>query len=200
MAEIKIVRFKKQAPLPHKNTKLVLLGLTPGARQHKAVDEAEYARFGAFEGTMRPVIFRYCEELGINKFFEITTIPGLYEDRRFDRIVYTTSLLRDPVYYGNGKNYTGRSPYPWNHEKLRSMMEQTFERLSHIKQPCLIMPMGDVVSEAIRDYSDLDTQHFVLHGFPHPSGSNGHKEKKFIEHFDSLKRVFNRYKRDVRSQ
>ncbi len=194
MATIKVVKLKRKTPVPPKGTQLVIMGLTPGHQQHAAINAAKFPREGAFAGQMRIHLHDYFERLKINSFFDVATRDSFYVEKKFDKIVYTTSLLADPV-YKDGENYTGRSPYPWKHEQLFEMMEMTFKRIGTIRNACLIVPLGDIVSRAILEYSDLDENHFVMHGFPHPSGANGSKAEKFERHYENLKAVFKAFKK-----
>jgi hypothetical protein len=57
------------------------------------------------------------------------------------------------------------------------------------------VPLGEVVSQAITEFSELHEKHFILHGFPHPSGLNGHKDKKFDENFESMKSNFRKFQK-----
>jgi len=96
--------------------------------------------------------------------------------------------MREPV-YSNGKNYSGRSPFPWEHEEMSKLMEETFKLLSTAKKDCLIVPCGQIVSTALM-VGLLDTSLYnnVLFGFPHPSPLNGHARREFEENFNELRK------------
>jgi hypothetical protein len=55
----------------------------------------------------------------------------------------------------------------------------------------LIVPCGDSVMRAIGHLKEIDLlrNHFVLEGFPHASGANGHRKRQFAERQDSMRAV-----------
>lgn len=192
---IVVEKLNKPRTIPSNQTQIVLVGLTPGRRQHDAINAAENALTGSFKG-MRKQIFSWFDALGITKIFELSDENSLFTEKRFEETAYITSLLREPVYVskdGVQSNYTGRSPFPWHHDALTTMMNETLQLLSDLKNPSLIVPMGQVVSQAIADFSTLDANHQVLHGFPHPSGANGHRHREFSENCQSMKKVVEKF-------
>jgi uracil-DNA glycosylase len=198
MDKIKISRLNTRRLPIAPNVKLIIVGLTPGAQQEKAINNANQVRAGAFAGAMRKNIHQYMLELGICEYFKIISVDEIYDSKSFESLVYFTSLLREPVYIynkkkGKYKNYAGRSPYPWDEDDLKVMMDETLTLLEGHSN-ALIIPMGDIVSKAIIDYSTIGESNYVLHGFPHCSPLNGHRQKKFEEAFTNLSDIFKRYK------
>ena len=186
---IETIPRKRISSLQTQKAELVLLGLTPGRQQHDASKTAKRVREWAFKGFMRKQMYEWFISLGVAKYLKLEGEDDLFT-KRFQKTVYMTSLLRMPVYVGeNRKNYTGRSPYPWKHEKLKKLMNETLNDLNRVKKPALLVPMGQIVSKAIKDFSLLDEKHFILHGFPHPSGANGHRHKEFSKNKQNLKKI-----------
>ena len=195
---IVIEKLNKPRKIPSKDTKLVLVGLTPGRRQHEAINSSENALSGSFKG-MRKQIFAWFEILKISKILNIDNEDSIFNEKRFLKMTYITSLLREPVYIkSNGKlsNYSGRNPFPWCNDDLTKLMHQTLDILSRLDKPCLIVPMGQIVSEALVKFSSLDESHYILHGFPHPSGANGHRHREFEENCPKLKKIVRRWIED----
>lgn len=194
-----IESLKNKRKKPSKDVQLILLGLTPGRQQHEAIDSSKNSRNVAFKGYMRQQMFEWFEALGIKKFLSLEDEDSLFTESRFLKTLYTTSLLREPVYVlkkDKKRNYSGRSPFPWKHEELNNLMTDTITTLDAIKSPCLIFPMGQIVSKAIRDFSSLDERHFIMHGFPHPSQANGHRKNEFNRNKTELRKVFLKYKKN----
>ncbi|MBC76124.1 MAG: hypothetical protein CME64_08920 [Halobacteriovoraceae bacterium] len=193
---IVIKKLNKKAKPPTPEVKIVLLGLTPGKQQHIAINASTNARSGAFKGYMRKQIYEWFKELGLSKFLQLENEDSLFQEERFTTSLFTTSLLREPVYCikdGEEKNYTGRNPFPWKNEDLYTLMKKTLNTLETLPPGTLIVPMGQIVSKAIQKYSDLDQKHFILHGFPHPSGANGHRGRQFEENKRNLKKITKKF-------
>ena len=200
MKKIYIETIPHKRKPPSNKVDLILLGLTPGRQQHEALKTSKKIRIAAFKGYMRIQIHQWFLSLGMVEYLKLKDKDDLFSER-FKETVHMTSLLRKPVYIGEDrKNYTGRSPYPWKHEKLRILMDETLCDLNRIKKPVLLIPMGQIVSTAIREFSPLDKTHFILHGFPHPSGSNGHRHKEFKKNEENLKKIIEDWIRFKRSE
>lgn len=181
MNKIKIGKLTHKRPktVP-RTTELVIVGLTPGRVQHEAINSSKRPREGAFKGPMRKNIYKWFEGLGINEVLGVNGLDDLYTDPYFEKTVFMTSLLREPVYYSNGKNYSGRNPVPWKDEKLSLLVKDTIELLSTISDSCLIVPCGDIVGKCLLEgLEPHGLSKNVLEGFPHPSPINSHGPKKF---------------------
>ncbi len=188
---ITIRKYPKRLTSPHRETEIILFGLTPSEKEHGLLHTSKSAREAAFDGAMRSNMFKWFDWVGISEHFGLEDKDSLFVDPRFSKRVYIASLIYDTVSY-NGRNWSG-TPKPWSHELLYAAMEKNFERLASLKKGCLIIPFGDVVSKAISDFSDLNQHHFVLHGFPHPSGANGHRNIKWEESKHRIQSVFRQY-------
>lgn len=181
MAKVKIEKLNSKRKKPSKKVKLALLGLTPGRVQHNAINLAKRPREGAFKGQMRGRIFKWFSVLGIAQYFGLSDEDDMFLNPKYDDVIYLTSLLREPVYYENGKNYSGRSPAPWKDDELLKLIKDTIEILKNLPSSCIIIPCGDIVAEALRRYLPERLHDQVLFGFPHPSPLNSHAQKKFDE-------------------
>lgn len=178
---VKVEKLRGKRKKPGEQVKLILVGLTPGRVQHKAINESKRPREGAFKGQMRGRIFKWFKELGIVGYFGFKDEDDMFLNPEFDDLIYLTSLLRDPVYYENGKNYSGRNPLPWKDEKLMKLLKDTVDVLSNTPENCIIVPCGDIVAEGLKRYFPSKFHGQVLFGFPHPSPLNSHAQKKFDE-------------------
>lgn len=200
MIDIVVEPLDFQRPLPPKSPKIVLLGLTPGHQQASALSDISSRSNASFKGSMRGDIYRWFTELGISEIFGLADEDHLFMGPQFEDTRYITSLLRDPVYVvksGIRRNYSGRSPLPWKHLELFKMMEETFDILRSIESKPILIPMGKVVSEALIRFARIDDKFVILHGFPHPSGLNGHRHRIFRENFDELKTKVNDFSRSL---
>lgn len=198
---IVIEKLSHKRKKPSSKVKIVLLGLTPGKQQHETINKAKNPRDGSFKGYMRKQIFEWFKELEIARNLGLQDEDSLFIEDMFKDSLYISSLLREPVYIeknGTKKNYSGRSPLPWKDDSLKKLMDETLKILGTIKKPVLIVPMGQIVSDAIKDFSDLDEKHFILHGFPHPSGANANRKKEFSNNKSELKRIANKFFKEVK--
>lgn len=193
---IVVEKLRHKRKMPSAKVRIVLLGLTPGKQQHETINKSKNPREGSFKGYMRKQIFEWFKELGLAQKLELENEDSLFIDDNFKESLYISSLLREPVYIKKNntkKNYSGRSPLPWNDDALIKLMEDTFTVLKTIKKPVLIVPMGQIVSEAIKNFSDIDRKHFVLHGFPHPSGANANRKIEFNRNKKVLKQTVTKF-------
>jgi len=187
MNQITIKKLSTPAPKSIPATvEIILVGLTPGKQQHRKI-ENEGVDKGAFAGGMRTNFHRWFCTLGIDAHFDLKGPDDLFERGDLVHRRFFTSLLRDPV-YSNDENYSGRNPFPWEHPELAEMMERTFELLRTADSRCLIIPCGQVVSQALMvGLLDSPLHDNVLYGFPHPSPLNGHANREFEENYPLLK-------------
>lgn len=193
---IKIEKLSHKRPRPSPRTEIVLIGLTPGKQQHLAIEKAASPRQGAFKGYMRKQMFEWFQKLRLSDYLDLEDEDTLFNDHYFSKRLFVTSLLREPVYIKQGsnfKNYSGRNPLPWHNAELLTMMQETLDLLDTLQNNCLVIPLGKVVSQAIKRFSELDEYHFILHGFPHPSGANGHRGREFTENQRRLKKIVKEY-------
>lgn len=184
--------------------KIVIIGITPGWTQMKASYEQmidflpifepskleqtlKKAKIAAsFSGAMRKNLINMLDLCGIQNVFHIKSSSYLFNEGR--DFLHTTSIIKYPVFY-QGKNYTGHQPKIKHSSLLTSYAYEIFPReLSKIKTPALVIPLGKVVEEVIKNLM-IDNKlndHIYLFNFPHPSGANGHRIKQFTENQQSF--------------
>ena len=98
--------------------------------------------------------------------------------------------------FNNGKNYTGSSPSPLKSEILWQQIEKSFIPEINKFNGKLIIPLGKSVNEVlskIQSENNLNNN-FILNGFPHPSGANGHRAKQFENNKEEMKSIIEEWK------
>ncbi|RPK04819.1 hypothetical protein BSBH6_01520 [Bacillus subtilis] len=110
-------------------------------------------------------------------------------------MLHTTSIIKYPVFVQQN-NYTGYrsaitlSTYAFGHFPAE---------LNKVTGPALLIPLGKAAETVC---GTLITQHslrnfFCLHGFPHPSGANGHRLKQFSKNKGQLERQIHSFASSV---
>lgn len=185
------------------NAKILIAGITPGMHQmrvayktvhdfrgkDKADEEIlhEVKKRSSFEGPMRRNLVAMLDELGLADHLGIPTSMDLFGAS--NHCVQTASILPHAVFF-DGKNYNGARPDPWKTELLRSQIETYFAKDHSVLAAPLIIPLGVNVLKVMEELGKsgkMDTRHLVA-GFPHPSGSNGHRHKQFAENKEKMRR------------
>lgn len=188
--------------------KVLIAGITPGMHQmHVAFqtvwelqneplsDEEilrEVKKRSSFEGTMRKNLIAMLDELGLNEQLGIQSSIDLFGAA--NGLVQTSSILPHAVFFA-GKNYNGSRPDPLKTEKLRMYIETYFAKDHKVLKSPLIIPLGVNVSRVIEELVKdgwLEGSH-VLRGFPHPSGSNGHRHRQFAEYKEEMRQDLARF-------
>jgi len=173
--------------------RLVLVGLTPGAYQARlAIGAARDAyaagadRLGAqraakatasFAGPLRSNLTAMLDAIGIPAALGLTSSAGLFDGA--GGLVHTTSALRYAV-YRDGRNYSG-SPSPTRTAILADFLTGLLAPELAAVPDALVIPLGERVTACLgwlAGQNLLDASR-VLHGFPHPSGANGHRVADF---------------------
>ena len=203
------------APLGYvrRKARVALVGLTPGWQQmelsHRLAAElladpeigqnisvvmSEIKRRMSFAGPMRRNLLQMLDELDFAQGLGLNSSADIFEDQA--DLVNTTSALRYPVFYCDGRspvgelrNYTGHNPKMLSRDIQVQMVNQILgQELSQIPQ-ALIIPMGEGASQAIRHLVNIEVvdEARCLFGFPHPSGANGHRHQQFATHRQQLK-------------
>ncbi|HYX32149.1 MAG TPA: hypothetical protein VE954_03485 [Oligoflexus sp.] len=174
-------------------TRIMIVGLTPGFAQawrayeawqeaHEDRDryEARFIQNVVFAGPTRQNLIHYLDDLGVAQALQLSTSAQLFTTHQ--HLMATYSILRYPVFVGSElKNYGGTDAAhkdPW----LQSMIEHLF--LDHVRRQSvhtLIVPMGKYPERVLRMLMDEDPslENRTLLGFPHTSGSNGHRHQQF---------------------
>ncbi|MEN1969457.1 hypothetical protein WMZ97_15445 [Lentibacillus sp. N15] len=186
------------APVEYINEKasLLIVGITPGFYQmqqaysrivqlkgkpldnEQLLHQAKLA--SSYQGPMRKNLIHMLDELGLHHYFGIASSADLFGPA--NHVVHTTGLIPYPVFY-KGKNYTGSTPSILSSEILKKYVIQCFiNDLSRLNNP-LIIPLGVTVSTVLQYLADhqLIDNKYILTGFPHPSGANGHRVKQFTQ-------------------
>lgn len=191
------------APFDHTNTaaKVVLVGITPGAKQmREAFAEARAAlgagdsvpdalrrakAVGSFAGPLRANLIRMLDALGLPDRLGIQTSATLWSTH--NDLVHFTSAVRHPVFVDGG-NYTGYKPDMLRSPLLRRYVDEVLGPELASVPDALIVPLGGKVAAAVDRTIRAGhvTADRVLLGFPHPSGGNGHRERQFHERFDDM--------------
>ena len=172
---------------------LILVGLTPGAHQARlaiAAARDAYAagadRLGAqraaketasFSGPLRRNLTAMLDAIGIPAALGLTSSADLFADA--GGLVHTTSAVRYAV-FRDGRNYSG-SPSPTRTPMLAEWVAGLLAPELAAVPDALIIPLGNRVTSCLGWLADqnLVDPHRVLHGFPHPSGANGHRVQRF---------------------
>ncbi|OCA81710.1 hypothetical protein A8F94_22170 [Bacillus sp. FJAT-27225] len=186
----------------NREAKVLIAGITPGIHQMKVAfqtvwelgnrgieDEAilqEVKKRSSFEGPMRRNLVVMLDELGLADYLGLSTSMELFGPA--NHLVHTASVLPHAVFY-NGKNYSGSSPDIWKTDLLQRHICTYFAKDHSLLRSPLIIPLGVNVQKVLAELGKegfLDTRH-TLAGFPHPSGSNGHRHRQFSENKERLK-------------
>jgi hypothetical protein len=177
---------------------IALVGLTPGRSQmHLAVTTAAAAlRHGAsideavtrakdvagFAGPLRRNLVTMLDGIGMQNALGLPTCEALFADRT--DLVTKTSAICHAVFYPDGRNYSGASPSIERHPVLRAFAQQVLAANLAMVPDALIIPLGDAAKQAVA-LAGIDP-HRVLFDFPHPSGGNGHRAARYLQHRESL--------------
>jgi hypothetical protein len=183
--------------------KLAIIGVTPGWTQMEiayrtarralvagcSLEEASKGAKNAasFGGSMRKILVGMLDDLEIPKLLRLDSSHDLFGIAREQ--IHTTSAIRYPVFVRE-RNYTGSTPVI-----MRSLLLMDYARrvlapeLSQLPQ-AVFVPLGRAVESllTILESEKRIPASRILHGFPHPSGANGHRVKQFTTNRDSLRK------------
>jgi hypothetical protein len=184
----------------NENAQVVIAGITPGLHQMKKAYTAvienqhltdeellhEVKKRASFEGSMRNNLIAMLNELELPGYLGITSASELFDTA--SSLVYNTSILPHAVFYKQ-RNFNGSTPNILKTRMLYDNVKNSFLKdIARIRNP-LIIPLGVNVSKVL-DHFEIN--HF-LRGFPHPSGSNGHRHRQFRENKEDMKRQIENY-------
>jgi hypothetical protein len=161
----------------------VVDGLRAGKNRSEVLDDVKTV--AAFSG-FRPQLVEWLRWLGIPAHLGVQ--PGTDDWEGMSPLIHPTSAVRYPVFVA-GRNYSGRSPDLVKSDKLRRyLFDLLAPELAAIPR-ALIVPLGDKVSDALSLLSDEGSLQIdrCLTGFPHPSGNNGHRMRKWADNRVALK-------------
>ncbi|WP_449539641.1 hypothetical protein [Ferdinandcohnia sp. Marseille-Q9671] len=199
------------APFEYVNddAKVLIVGITPGLYQMKKsystiLDPINYQlsdeellhevkKNSSFEGPMRKNLIHMLDELELHTYLNIDSTSELFSTA--SHLVQTASVIRYPVFY-KGKNYSGSTPKMLRSTMLMHyIMEGFAKEVECLKKQPLIIPLGVNVSAVVNHLAEAGylSSESILHGFPHPSGGNGHRHKQFAENKQQMKRRLGEY-------
>ncbi|ASC69405.1 hypothetical protein XM38_033600 [Halomicronema hongdechloris C2206] len=189
----------------NQEARVALIGVTPGftqmqilyrvVRRHLLLgaspeDACRLAKYEAsFGGTMRGNLVRMLDELGVPELLEVASTADLFGSS--SHLLHTTSAVRYPTFL-HGQNYTGSQPRLVRSAFLmRYVRDVLAPELSRL-HAAVFVPLGKSVAEALEL---LETEQRIpagrtLHGFPHPSGANGHRARQFEKGKPAMRRRF----------
>lgn len=190
------------------HAKIVFIGICPGFEQmklsfdivkndkgkeeEKVLKEAKtHARFGL---SMRKNLIALSDQTVLPQALHIKSCAELFD--KDNHLMDNTCLLPYPV-FKDGKNYTGHSPKIDKSPLLNSICQKQLEKIAKTYPDALFIPLGKCVDEQVSKMKIIDDDR-IVHGFPHPSGANGHRfkqmeankeriNKKILDFFNSTK-------------
>ena len=187
----------------NQNAKVALVGITPGWTQmeiayrsasrdlHEGLALSEILRRAkrraSFAGSMRKNLISMLDDLELPAYLGIESTASLFAEDH--TLLLTTSAVRYPVFV-KGRNYTGHSPKLLKTDLLRYFVENVLAKELQLAHEAIIIPLGKSVSETLDHLASagqLDRDRCLL-GFPHPSGANGHRKRKFAEERERMGR------------
>lgn len=191
------------APFEYVNegARIIIVGITPGSTQmNRALNAANRAleagtpiesairrvkREGSFSGSMRQNLVATMNRLGYSAKLGLSCSSELWADG--NHLVQFSSLLKFPVFI-NGKDYNG-SPHILRQGRLKEMVLSHFASdMQRLAPDALLVPLGDVVMDAIMSLKQLRLIPQELMFFegrpvalPHPSGANAESIALLLE-------------------
>jgi hypothetical protein len=188
--------------------KVAIVGITPGWTQMEiafrqaraalrngltATEASQKAKVEAsFAGAMRNNLITMLNEIHLSDALGMKSCENLFSD--CSQSLHPTSAIRYPAFV-SGRNYTGHTPDLLSNPVLaRFIDEMLAPELSSIPD-ALVIPLGkcvDTVLQHLIKVGVLDAKRCLL-GFPHPSGTNGHRRLEFEQGQSMLTRIINRW-------
>ncbi|MGG3892096.1 hypothetical protein [Metabacillus fastidiosus] len=188
----------------NEHAKIAIIGITPGLHQMKKsfstilnvkdqlADEEEMLhevkKNSSFEGTMRKNLIAMLDELQLHSCLGLSSTKEFFD--KANDLVHTASMISYPVFY-DGKNFNGSRPNILKTDLLKKYIVENFVPEINMLNKPLIIPLGVNVSNVL---NFLIENHYIpsqsiLNGFPHPSGSNGHRHRQFAENKERMKNI-----------
>lgn len=182
--------------------KLALIGVTPGwtqmeisyriARRSLLAGRSLQAAYqeakseASFGGSMRSILVRMLDDLEVPKLLRLNSSNELFGTA--GEQLHTTSAIRYPVFV-NEQNYTGSAPVIMSSPLLMDYARRVLaDELSQLSE-AVFVPLGRAVESllTILESEQRIPAGRILHGFPHPSGANGHRVRQFAANRESLR-------------
>lgn len=178
------------------DAKVVFIGICPGFEQMKLSfdlvreekgkpadevlrDAKVNARFGR---SMRRNLIELADRTDLPALLKIDSTAELFDPKC--RLMDNTALLPYPV-FRNGKNYTGHAPKIDRSPLLHEICEKQLEKIAETYKDAVFIPLGKCVDEQVTKAGILP-QGRIVHGFPHPSGANGHRFRQLEDNLASI--------------
>lgn len=195
-AEEGVIRVERSAfdHIEH-GSRLVIVGITPGAQQRNLADAAfahalakgataaaaaRAAKFAAsFGGAMRTNLVRMLDLVGAASLVGLGSMAEAFVPST-QSCVHFTSALRYPVFF-NGANYNGQTPM-LSSPVLRSMVETLL--VDEVRQlpGAVWQPLGERPLAALKHLISLGVlqPNQLAPVLPHPSGANNERISFFL--------------------
>ncbi len=177
--------------------RVVFIGICPGFEQMKlsfdlvkdmkderdelkVLREAKVnARFGR---SMRRNLIALADETVLPDLLGVKSTAELFEPDC--HLMDNTSLLPYPV-FKNGKNYTGHAPKIKNSLMLSEICSGQLQKILKAYPEAVFIPLGKSVDEQVSETEIIPNER-IIHGFPHPSGANGHRFRQMEQNLDLI--------------
>ena len=190
------------------NASIIIVGITPGWSQMEKSFKTVIKELTknndfssaikkvksecSFAGSMRNNLIKMLDKLELEKQLNIQSTSKLFDVE--NNYLHSTSVIKYPV-FNNGKNYTGSSPSPLKSEILWEQIEKSFIPEINKFKGKLIIPLGKSVNEVLSKIQSENklNENFILNGFPHPSGANGHRAKQFDNNKENMKDIIEKW-------
>lgn len=176
--------------------KVVFIGICPGFEQMKlSFDLVKHhqlsceqdvlrqakvqARFG---GSMRKNLIDLANQTDLASYLGVKSVQDLFDPDC--HLMDNTALLPYPI-FRNGKNYTGHTPKIDRSLMLKTICETQLQKIKETYPNAIFIPLGKAVDEQVSQANILPEEK-IIHGFPHPSGANGHRFKQLEQNRDAI--------------
>ncbi len=171
--------------------KIVFIGICPGFEQMKLsfnlvkqnASNCEedllrlakvHARFG---GSMRQNLIDLANQTNLALRLGVESVQELFDPNC--HLMDNTALLPYPI-FRHGKNYTGHTPKIDRSPMLSAICTTQLQKIKETYPDAVFIPLGKAVDEQLTKTGILPEER-IIHGFPHPSGVNGHRFKQLAE-------------------
>ncbi len=176
--------------------KVVFIGICPGFEQMKLSFELvqKYphrpipyvlrqakvqARFG---GSMRKNLIALANQTDLPALLGVQSMQDVFEPACV--LMDNTTLLPYPIFY-KGQNYTGHTPKIDRSPMLKAICQTQLRKIKETYPNAVFIPLGKAVDEQVSKAHILDEER-IVHGFPHPSGANGHRFKQLEQNLATI--------------
>ncbi|MDE5758918.1 MAG: hypothetical protein K2H85_09955 [Allobaculum sp.] len=168
--------------------KVVFIGICPGFEQMRLSfelvkhlqsspepDVLRQAKVKArFGGSMRQNLIDLANQTDLASYLGVESVQDLFNPDC--HLMDNTALLPYPI-FRDGKNYTGHAPKINRSGMLKAICETQLQKIKEIYPNAVFIPLGKAVDEQLSQANILPEEK-IIHGFPHPSGANGHRFKQ----------------------